>query len=82
METAIARFMAQQGFQNEEASSRQRHFRALRLQPSVLAFRVVTTILVAALTALIAGKRCIGSCICHILRGCSHIANSTCPWLK
>jgi len=157
--------MAQQGFHDEEASSRRWHFRALQFQPAVLAFAVAIAILlqsqilffimaavlvwnvvlprlniferfydwtigrrsqkpslepapaprrfaqgmaatfmaatglslalgwlivayafefflVVALTALIAGKFCMGSYIFHLLRGRSDFANATCPWSK
>ncbi len=38
--------------------------------------------LVAALTALLAGKFCMGSYIYHTLRGHRDFANTTCPWSK
>ena len=44
MGTALDRFMAQQGFGNEETSRRRWHFRALQLQPAVLGLLVVLAI--------------------------------------
>jgi Domain of unknown function (DUF4395) len=45
MSSSIDHFMAQQGFANEEASRRRWHFRALQLQPAVLAFVVLVGII-------------------------------------
>jgi hypothetical protein len=44
MGNAVDRFMAQQGFGDEEASRRRWHFRALQLQPIVLGLLVVVGI--------------------------------------
>jgi hypothetical protein len=164
MGTALERFMAQQGFRDEEASRRRWHFRALQFQPTILAILVAVGIvfqsralffvlaallvwnvalprlnvferlydlvigrgskpklepappprrfaqgmaatfmaatglalafgfpivayvleafLMVALTALLAGKFCMGSYIFHILRGRRDFANTTCPWSK
>ncbi|HET9178938.1 MAG TPA: DUF4395 family protein [Terriglobia bacterium] len=45
MNSSIDRFMAQQGFGDEEPSRRGWHFRALQLQPSVLGLLVVVGII-------------------------------------
>ena len=165
MGTGLDRFMLQQGVTEEETSRRRWHFRALQLQPSVIAgvvavaiifqspilFFILAAVLVwnvalprlnvferfydwaiggrhskpkldpapaprrfaqgmaatfmaitalaltghwlilayvfeffiaVALTALLAGKFCMGSYIYHTLRGRSDFANSTCPWSK
>ncbi len=163
MATGLDRFMTQQGFADEETHRRRRHFRALQVQPAVIAatvavgivlqsavlFLILAAVLVwnvvwprlnvferfyhlvfggggpkldpapgprrfaqgmaamfmsvtgaallahwmivayivegliaVALTALIAGKFCMGSYIYHLLRGRGDFANSTCPWSK
>ena len=48
----------------------------------VIAAYVFEAFLVVALTALIAGRFCMGSYIFHILRGRHDFANATCPWSK
>src|SRR5690242_1713717 len=45
MNSSVDRFMAQQGFGDEDSSRRRRHFRALQLQPSVLGLLVVVGII-------------------------------------
>ena len=164
MGKSLDRFMAQQGFQDEEAARRRWHFRALQFQPAVLGLLatvgivfqsrtlffalaavlvwnvvlprlnvferfydlvigrgtkrklvpapaprrfaqgmaatfmaatglaltfgfptvayVIEGLVVLALTALLAGRFCMGSYIFHILRGRGGFANSTCPWSK
>ncbi len=50
MSSTIDRFMAQQGFGDEEASRRRWHFLALQFQPAFLAFLVALAIIIQSQT--------------------------------
>jgi Domain of unknown function (DUF4395) len=54
MATALDRFMAQQGFGEEETSRRRWHFRALQFQPAVLGLLVVLGIVFRSQTVFFA----------------------------